>query len=352
MRLDILLFAIVASILISLNLFTLLLAFPETQRIDSGCCAPSDQLLAKDFSAYYTGTWRLYHDPSQIYTHGYVPDGEPEIRPVPEQYKYLPSFLLIASPVILVPYQVALTIFDAAQFLLLPIMAWLVYKLTREKGIAVSIAAAAIALLLPSPLPGTGASVSYFWQWAEGQAKVLETFLLLLSFYFGKIARPKASGVALGLASFDPRFALLAIPLFVIYNKRKSVGSAVGAAIACFFLTNLVFVIPGVLQGFVAMILSSGLATPFYYYSWIPLLTIAFLTIVELIPLFYGRGKLRLGLYDFAKIFQSGPQHIEENPTADKSDKSDQIPRLPNGYVETEKLDSSEEKENRSGGDQ
>lgn len=77
-------------------------------------------------------------------------------------------------------------------------------------------------MLLPAAAPGWGFSVSYFWQWKEGQSKVIETLLLTVSFYLGMKGRPVWSGVILGIAFFDPRFALAAIPLFLTYNAAKA----------------------------------------------------------------------------------------------------------------------------------
>jgi hypothetical protein len=78
--------------LIALNLFTFARAYPEILTLNSGCC--SNQVLAKDFSAYYVGAWRLFHDTSNVYAPGNVSDGFPSIPPRPESFKYLPSFLL------------------------------------------------------------------------------------------------------------------------------------------------------------------------------------------------------------------------------------------------------------------
>ena len=100
-------------------------------------------------------------------------------------------------------------------------MAFLLYELTKEKGIATGVIVTTIALLLPSPEPHSSLSVAYYWQWAEGQSKVLETFLLLFSFYLGKNERPILSGAVLALSAFDPRFTLLSMPLFIMYNKRS-----------------------------------------------------------------------------------------------------------------------------------
>ena len=264
------LFVIMAA-LIFLNLLTFIAAYPETQAIDSGCC--SNRPLAKDFSAFYVGAWRLLNDPSNVYTPGTVNDGGPVILPQPESYKYLPAFLVMALPLLSLGYQQALTAFDVFQFLLLPLIALLVYRLVGEKGLVVTALVGVIALLQPSPLPHWGLSVSYYWEWAEGQPKVLETFLILLSFYLGKTNRPFASGAVLALSVFDPRFTLVALPLFVAYNRHNLRRAAV-VAVAVFLLTNASLLLPGVGSGFVSMLFTTGISTPLYYYSWIPLLTI------------------------------------------------------------------------------
>jgi len=264
--------------LLALNLVVLVAAYPETTRIDSGCC--SSQQLAKDFSAFYTAAWRLLHNPGQVYTSGYLNDGEFRILPQPESYKYLPSFLLMILPFSGLPYQQALTAFDVFQFLLLPLVALLVYELTKEKGVLASVVVAVVALLLPSPSPHWSLSAAYYWQWGEGQTKVLETFLLLLSFYLGRTKKPVLSGVALALSAFDPRFALVALPLFVTYNRAR-LKSAFGAGAIALVATNVMLLIQGMGSGFITMLVSTGLTTPPYYYVLIPLFTVVALTIVN-----------------------------------------------------------------------
>ena len=272
---SIVIFVAAVSCLLALNLIVFVAAYPETMRLDSGCCG--NRTLAKDFSAFYTASWRLFNDPGQVYNPNYVNDGEYHVLPQPEAYKYLPSFLLMVSPFLVLPYQQALTAFDVFQFLLLPLMALLVYELTKEKGIAAGVVVAAIALLLPLPTPHWSLSVAYYWQWGEGQSKVLETFLLLLSFYLGKTGRPLLSGALLALTAFDPRFTIIATPLFIMYNRR-SLKTALASGLAVFLVTNVALFYPPIGAGFVNMLFSSGLSTPLYYYSLIPLLTILALT--------------------------------------------------------------------------
>jgi hypothetical protein len=272
-------FVAVVSILMVMNLVVLVSAYPETMVIDSGCCG--NRPLAKDFSAFYIGAWRLINDPGQVYNRSYVNDGEYHVLPQPEAYKYLPSFLLLAVPLLALPYQSALTAFDIFQFLLLPLIAWLIYDLTKEKGIAAAVVVAMVALLLPSPTPHWSLSVAYYWQWAEGQSKVLETLLLVLSFYFGKLGRARLSGIALGISAFDPRFALVALPLFIMYNRSKLSPAFLSGA-ATLVVTNATLLIPGMGSGFLAMLFGPGLSTPLYYYALIPLLTVVALTLLNL----------------------------------------------------------------------
>jgi hypothetical protein len=263
--------------LILLGLYTFIIAYPETSRLDSGISGTG--VLSKDFSAYYIGAYRLLHDPSQIYTHAYVNDGEYKVYPRAEAYKYLPSFLVLVSPVLLLGYQQALTAFDVFQFALLPLMALLLYKLLSRKGLLLTFIVAVIVLLQPIPMPNRGLSVTYFWQWGEGQAKVFDTFLLLLAFYLGDSSRPLLSGIVFALAAFDPRFAALSLPLFLFYNKknlRVSIESTIGALI----VSNLVLLYPGTGSGFLSMALGSTTET-LYYYSFIPLLMIISLTVIN-----------------------------------------------------------------------
>ena len=271
------LFLLAMVVLILLSLYTFIVAYPETSRPDSGISGT--RVLSKDFSAYYISAWRLLHDPSQIYVHGYINDGEYQVPYGTEAYKYLPSFLVLISPLLLLGYQQALTAFDIFQFALLPLIALLLYKLLSRKGLALTLAVAVIVLLQPIPMPNRGLSVTYFWQWGEGQAKVFDTFLLLLAFYLGDSDRPLLSGIVFAFAAFDPRFAAFSLPLFLFYNQknlRVSIASVLGALI----VSNLILLYPGTGSGFLNMVLGSTTET-LYYYAYIPLLMIISLTIIN-----------------------------------------------------------------------
>jgi hypothetical protein len=272
-------FVIAVAVVIALNLYILILAYPQTYTPSHGI-TPSAPILAKDFSAYYMGAWRLWNDPSHIYTSGSLNDGEPLILPHPETYKYLPSFLLLVSPFLFLNYQQALTAFDIVQFLMLPAMAYFIYKILSGKPLVVTFVVILIALFLPLPFPQWGFSPSYYWQWGEGQAKVFITFLLLLSFYLGWRGKPVLSGIALAFGFFDPRFGLLAIPLFVAFN-RKNIKLAGASAVGSLLLSNGMLLFSGVGSGFLSMVFSNAVATPLFYYSYIPLVTLSVLIAVN-----------------------------------------------------------------------
>ncbi len=284
-------FTIAAVLLIALNLYVFATAYPETYTPSPGITT-SGSILAKDFSAYYVGAWRLWHNPSQIYHFGALGGAEPVTPPHPEAYKYLPSFLLIVSPLLSLNYQQALIAFDVVQFLFLPLMAYMLYSLLGNKHLAVGLLVMVVAVLLPLPIGQWGLFPSYYWQWGEGQAKVFLTFLLLLSFYLGNKGKPVLSGVALALGFFDVRFGLLAIPLFVMYN-RENLKAAVASTIGSLAISNVMLLYPGMSAGFVSMVFGSGITTPLYYYALIPFLTLLALIVVnfkELVAAFDYKG--------------------------------------------------------------
>jgi len=292
--------------LIVFNFFVLLSAYPQTSQLDAG------GKLAKDFSAYYIGAYRLWHNPSGIYTQGILNDGETIITPHPQDYKYLPSFLILTSPLQLLNYHLAFVAFDIFQFALLPLIALLLYQLLHRKGLIV-IAVVAAIVLLPFPLPHWGPIATYFWQWAEGQAKVFETFLFLLSFCFGLKNKPLASGITFAFATFDPRFGLLALPLFLYYNKNGMVSS-VKAGFTALLISNLILFNPATGLGFLDVIFNRGLGTTLYAYAYIPLLTLVALNLVN----FKEIIKNFLEVLERARLKRSYEKLFEENPKPPK----------------------------------
>jgi hypothetical protein len=186
----------------------------------------------------------------------------------------------LIAPLVNLGYYQAFWVFDAFQFALLPIIAFLLYNLLEKKNpIAVLLIIVAV-LLCPYPMPGWGLSGSYFMSWVEGQAKILLSFLLLVSFYLGYKGRPVLSGIVFALGAFDPRFGILGLPLFLFYNKNV-LRDALGPAMTAFVASNILFFYPGTAQGFFNMVLSSGVTTPIYKFAWIPLIMLLSLIAVN-----------------------------------------------------------------------
>ena len=276
----ILLLIVIVSIL--LNLYTFVQAYPKTFMPTYHINV--QQTLAKDFSAYYTAAWRLFRDPSNVYAQEPVNDGGPV--PQPQAFRYLPSFLIFASPLLSLRYQDALIAFDVLQFLLLPVVAFLLYGLLKERSTLTIAVVIIIAILQPSPTSQWGLSASYFWQWAEGQDKVLNTALLLLALYLGKSQKPILSGAVLGLGAFDPRFFLLSLPLFALFNKLnlKRAGLSLIASLIVFNFPLLL--VDGIGPGFLQMAFQQGTSSPLFYYAIIPLMTLSSLIVVNIKELY------------------------------------------------------------------
>ena len=269
-------FAIAVVIIILLNVYTLLLAVPTMDKpLDLG-----SGVLPRDFSVYYMAGYRLLHNSPQMFSTQPLDNTGPAIYPYLTPYKYLPSFAILISPLTSLGYYQAFWIFDALQFIMLPLIAFMLYRLLENKHWAVGLAILVLVLVMPYPMAGRGLSVSYFMQWAEGQAKVLEAFLLLLSFYLGFKGKAMLSGVTFALLAFDPRYALLGLPLFLFYNKEK-LKSSFAFLFGTLALSNVVFLLPGVASGFVGIIFGSDYAEPFWTPAWIPLALILCLLVIN-----------------------------------------------------------------------
>jgi hypothetical protein len=105
-----------------------------------------------------------------------------------------------------------------------------------------------------------------------------------------------ASGITFALGFFDVRFGLLAVPLFIMYN-RKNLKVAAESAIGALALSNVMLLYPGMGSSFLDMVFGSGVTTPIYYYSLIPLFTLVALIAVNFKDL--------VAAFDFKGIFAS-----------------------------------------------
>ena len=286
----------VIAVAVLLNIITFCYAFPQAFNL------PSTATFARDFSAYYSGEWRLFHMPTKIY-YGGAMAGEYQILPRPQTFKYTPSFLILFAPFLSLSYLNAFAAFDLLQIALIPVMAFFVYKIVKDKNIALGCIAAIIVLIDPLPSwPINQSSVnllnyrfgslnpqtftsSYYEGYILGNAHVLQAILLVGALYFGFSKKPWLSALIFAFSVFDPRAALLALPLLFWYNRKKILQFVTGA-IAFLALTNLPFFFYYNIgftfwqQEFKGIIISQ-----WYSYDSIPIYAVAALTIAELITI-------------------------------------------------------------------
>jgi hypothetical protein len=125
-------------------------------------------------------------------------------------------------------------------------------------------------------------SWSYYWGYVCGNAHVLQPVFLVGAMYFGFSKKPWLSALMFALGSFDPRFALLALPLVVWYNRKSLSRFAVGTV---GFLTAMnlpFFFYYGVGFAMLNANLGGNNVSQMYSYDWIPFYAVLVLTLVEL----------------------------------------------------------------------
>lgn len=276
---------LVILIAVALNVITFCFAYPETFK-------PESATYARDFSAYYIGEWRLFHNPTQIYAGGPQP-GDYQILPHVQTFKYTPSFLILFVPFLALSYQNALTAFDFVQLALIPALAFFVYKIVKDKSLALGAVAAIIVLIDPLPslsinsaaisLNAQSFSPSYYTGYVTVNAHVLQTILLISALYFAFSKKPWLSAFMFAFGAFDPRVALVALPLLLWYNRQK-IFQFITATVSFLLATNLPFFFYfGIGFAFLKTEVNGNIASQMYPYDWIPLYAVAALTIVEII---------------------------------------------------------------------
>jgi hypothetical protein len=291
---------LVIVLLVFLNFSIFVFAYPQTFK-------PESATLARDFSAYYIGEWRLLHNPTQIYSASVQP-GDYQIQGQPQPFKYTPSFLILLWPFLALSYQRALNAFDIIQFLLILSLAFFVYKLIEGKNLFLSVAAAVIVLVDPILIaPSASYSIagffhyrmlslhvqtfspSYYCGYLLANAHILQTVLLIGALYFAFVRKPWLSALLFTFGVFDPRVALFALPLLLWYN-RGSLWKFVGGSAAFLAASNLPFFFyKGVGLAFLTTELNASTVSQMYLYDWIPLYSIAALSILELVTVLYNR---------------------------------------------------------------
>ena len=294
--------AIISVILLAvlLNLSIFCYAYPQT-------FTPQSDTLARDFSAYYTGGWRLFHNPTQIYSQNIQP-GDYQILPQPQPFKYTPNFLIIFAPFLTLNYQNALNAFDIVQFLSILALAFFVYKIVKDKNIFLAVTVAVIVLIEPllfTPSASYDAanflhyrmislhvqtfSPSYYCGYLLANAHILQNTLLVGALYFGFAKKPWLSALLFTFGIFDPRCALFALPLLLWYNRR-SIWTFIAGSAAFIAATNLPFFFYyGIGFTFLKTEINGSVVSQMFLYDWIPLFSIAALTILEIITVLNNR---------------------------------------------------------------
>ena len=290
----------VIALAVILNFSIFAQAYPQT-------FTPQTATLERDFSAYYTGEWRLFNNPTQVYYDGSLP-GDYALVGQPQPFKYIPNFLILFAPFTALNYQDALNAFDIIQFISMIALAFFTYKLVKDKNIFLAAAVVLIVLVQPiliSPsiqYDGTNFlhyrmlslsvqtfSPSYLCGYTLANAHILQNTLLVGALYFAFSKKPWLSALMFTFGAFDPRVALVAAPLVLWYN-RKSLLKFVGATGALLAITNLPFFLyKGIGESFLNSVVTGNVVSQMYLYEYIPLYSIAALTALEAITVLYNR---------------------------------------------------------------
>ncbi|MCL2359763.1 hypothetical protein [Candidatus Bathycorpusculum sp.] len=263
-------------IALALNTYTFSLGY-------SAASKPVLEEYANDFSAYYIGTWRLFHNPTQIYSPGHYLPGDYLIEPTPQIFKYAPSFLIFFSPLLALSYQNALNLFDVVQFLSIWVLAFFVYQLVKDKNLLIGSITAIMILLTPTALSLDAQIIfqGYYWGYAMANAHIIQTTLIVGALYFAYTKKPWICAFLVAGASFDPRVVLLALPLLIWYSRqtlRKTILATIGFIAAFnvpfFFYQNIGLT-------FLQEEVKGSIITQMYAYDWVPLLAVTILTLIE-----------------------------------------------------------------------
>lgn len=256
---------LVIAIAIALNAFTFLAAYPETFK-------PMSPIYARDFSAYYIGEWRLFNNPNTIYIGGNQP-GDYHISPNVQTFKYTPSFLIFFAPFMILSYQAALNVFDILQFVSIFALGFFVYKIVKDKKLLVAAISTSIVLIAFQP--------GYYSGYTQANAHIIQTSLIVGALYFGFSKKPWLSALLFAVAAFDPRGALLALPLLLWYNRQKLLKFGVGVIAFVATLNLPFFFYNNIGLNFLQTEVNGDIVSQIYSYDLIPIIAVATLTILE-----------------------------------------------------------------------
>ncbi|MDR0373637.1 MAG: hypothetical protein LBI79_08850 [Nitrososphaerota archaeon] len=273
---------------LALNAYTFSLGY-------SAASQPILEEYANDFSAYYIGAWRLFHNPAQIYAPGNYLPGDYVIEPTPQIFKYTPSFLVFFSPLLALSYQDALNLFNIVQFLSVFASAFFVYKLVKDKNLLLGCIAVIAVLLVPTALSLDARIIfqGYYWGYSMGNAHIIQASLIVGALYFAFAKKPWVCAFLVAVSSFDPRVTLLALPLLVWYSRQTlckfiigSIGFIVAFNVPFFFYQNIGLT-------FLQEEVRGSIISQMYAYDWVPLLSVAVLTLIEVVHIIISKKDLK-----------------------------------------------------------
>jgi hypothetical protein len=234
------------------------------------------------------------HNPSQVYSGG-PQSGDYEILPPAAAFKYTPSFLFLVLPFLNLNYQNAMVAFNFLQLLLIPILAFFVFKLLSNKQPMLAVASSIVILIQPLPkiifgwrnLPLSielNPFSSYYAGWINGNAHILQTFLLVGSIYFVAFRKPLMSALLFSFGLLDPRIGLLAIPLLVWNaSKNEQLNRFILFSIFLISIENIPFLFYfNIGQSFIKTDFNLFTISQFYSYEWIPIYSVLALSISEI----------------------------------------------------------------------
>jgi hypothetical protein len=266
---------LVIVIAVALNAFIFCLAYPET-------FSPMSPVYARDFSAYYIGEWRLFHNPTAIYIGGNSL-GDFHIPPNPQTFKYTPSFLIFMAPFLSLSYQNALNLFDIIQAVSILALAFFIYKIVKDKKLLNGAIAAVIILI--GFVPG------YYYGYAQANAHIIQTSLIVGALYFGFSKKPWLSALLFAVAAFDPRGALLALPLLLWYNRQKLRKFAAGTVAFIVALNLPFFFYANIGLSFLHEEVNGNIVSQIYPYDLVPIFAVITLTAFEVITVYEEKIK-------------------------------------------------------------
>ena len=112
---------------------------------------------------------------------------------------------------------------------------------------------------------------------------IIQATILVGALYFGFSKKPWLSALLFAVGAFDPRGALLALPLLLWYNRQKLWKFGLGA-VAFLAAFNLPFFFySDIGMNFLRTEVNGDIASQIYGYDLVPMFAVATLTILEVI---------------------------------------------------------------------